>query len=1220
MTWTEQQKKVIELRNRNILVSAAAGSGKTAVLVERIIQKIMDQQHPINIDELLIVTFTKAAAGEMRERIGKAIEAKKSEDNKNTHLQKQSALLNNAQITTIDSFCLYVIRNYFHTIELDPAFRIAEEAELTLLKSDVIAKLLEERYEEADEDFLTFIESYAAGKSDEPIEDLILQLYQFSMSYPWPEEWLEQRVQDFELTNFKEIEEKAWMIELLRRIQLLLENAKTINTQAIAICTSPNGPTPYLDALQSDQELIDFLITKKTYEEYYEVFHQIDYVRLSTKKAADVSEEKKELVKNLRSQYKDLLKEIALDYFYQTPSEMLTDMQAVARPMKMLIGLTKDFILHLKSAKEEVNLLDFNDLEHYALQILVDHDHENAPTSAANDLCEQFEEIMIDEYQDSNLVQEYILKSISKESKGHNNLFMVGDVKQSIYKFRLARPELFMDKYDKYTTEDSPMQKIELSKNFRSREQVLTSANDIFHKIMVKEFGGIEYNDEVALYPGATYPVLEPIEAGHEVIDVCQTELLMVDLKEMKEEGLEDSEAFELSNRELEARAIAQRIQEILKDPHFKVSDKGELRAANYRDIVILLRTMSNWSEVFLEQLSAAGVPCYTDTQSGYFQTIEVKTMINFLRILDNPQQDIPMVGILYSPIANLSSAELAVLKTEYGEALKDQKKRSMYDCARLCALQENGSLSEKLCAFFTIYDDLKTKTQYMSVHELIQNIYHKTGYDLFVFAMAAGQQRRDNLMMLIQHAVKFEQTSFHGLFQFIRYVERLLKFEVDYGEAASIGENDNAVRIMSIHKSKGLEFPIVFLGGMGKSFNHMDAREKILFHPDYGIGPECIDTMLRTKIPTLLKRVIARKLVLDNLAEELRVLYVALTRAKEKLIMVGTVKDVDKEREKWQQATLCAKQQLMISTLMKANNYFSFVGPTVLEAKSVSIHCIKISDLETLEKNKQIKLQRKEEELAGKHYTKMKDPELKQQLIQLISYQYPYQQLAKLPIKTTVSELKKIGQHVDEEMSAIMKEVQEEMTALVLAEPTLPAFLKKEEKLKGSDYGTMIHKIMECISFSQTRTVKEVSQVTDQLIQKGVFTRESIQKISLSLVEGFLSSSLCERIRKADEKGLLFKEQQFVLGVPANQLNETYQGDDLVLIQGIVDLYFEEDGEIVLVDYKTDRLREDGEQILIQRYQKQLDYYALAINRLTDKKVKEKIIYSFALQKEILL
>jgi ATP-dependent helicase/nuclease subunit A len=738
---------------------------------------------------------------------------------------------------------------------------------------------------------------------------------------------------------------------------------------------------------------------------------------------------------------------------------------------------------------------------------------------------------------------------------------------------------------------------------------------------MREKFGGIEYKEEVWLYTGATYPELEMVEIEQTLTDLNQTELIIVDLKETEEVlSEEDSEVFELTNRELEARAIANRIHQLVKDPNFKVNDKEGLRKATYRDVVILLRTMSNWSETFIEQLSAAGIPCYSDTQSGYFQTLEIKTMLNFLRVLDNPQQDVPMTAVLYSPIANLSSTELAILKTEYGKGLVENKKVGMYEVARICASQEQGELSEKLKKFFLLYDELKEKIAYLSVHELIQEIYQKTGYDLFVFAMPAGQQRRNNLMMLVQHAIKFEQSSFHGLFQFIRYVERLLKYEIDYGEASSIGENDNAVRIMSIHKSKGLEFPVVFLGGMGKSFNNMDSREKILFHPDYGIGPESIDTTFRTKIPTLLKRTIARKLVLDNLAEELRVLYVALTRAKEKLIMVGTAKDAKKELDKFRQASLGSKEHLMFTTLMKANSYFAFVGPAVLDIDSVRISCIPITELEAIERDKQIEMEGKVEDLSKENFTSIQDPELKQQLLGILHFQYPYQQQAKLPIKTTVSELKKLGQQVDEELSAILREVQEELTTLILPEPTLPAFLKKEEAMKGSYRGTMIHKIMECMNFSATTTMKDITQIVEQLTSKGVFEQENITQISLKPIENFLHSSLCHRIRKAEQLGILYKEQQFVLGIPANEVKAEYQSEDVVLIQGIIDLYFEEEDYIVLVDYKTDRIGEGEEHVLLQRYQKQMDYYAMAIERLTTKPVKEKIIYSFALQKEIYL
>ncbi len=1212
MTWTTQQKKVIDLRNRNILVSAAAGSGKTAVLVERILEKIMAKENPINIDQLLIVTFTKAAASEMRERIGKAIEKKVLEEPDNTHLQKQMTLLYNAQITTIDSFCLYVIRNYFHTIDLDPSFRIADEAELTLLRSDVIQELLEERYEEGDEDFLNFIECYSASKSDAPIEDLILKLYQFSMSYPYPEEWLIKRVEDFQISTMAELNQTEWMKDLLHQIKLLLMDARNINTEALKLCASPNGPEAYIQALMSDQELLDSLYNINTYEEYHKALNPITFARLSTKKVPDVDEDKKELVKSLRNQCKEILKDLADDYFYQTPEEMISDMTKVAKPMTILVDLVQSFLIKLRSAKEEANLVDFSDLEHFALQILVDHrDGGISPTPAAIDLSEQFEEIMIDEYQDSNLVQEFILTSISRERAGQPNLFMVGDVKQSIYKFRLARPELFMEKYNTYSDDDSKAQKIELSMNFRSRDEVLTSVNHIFYKIMRESLGGIEYTDKVALYTGASFPEQERAK-------VNQTEILMIDMNmDDLELSQEDSQTLELTSREIEARAIAARIKRLINED-FQVASSGTLRNLKYSDIVILLRTMSNWSETFVEQLLAEGIPCFSDTQTGYFQTLEVKTILNFLRILDNPKQDIPMMAVLYSPIGKLSSNELGMVRTLVGPSKTENKKYSLYEAARLCVSVDHQELADKLTSFFEMYDALREKSTFLSVHELIQEIYQVTGYDLYVYAMPAGEVRRSNLNMLIQHAITFEQSSYHGLFQFIRYVERLLKYEIDYGEASSVGENDNAVRIMSIHKSKGLEFPVVFLGGMGKSFNNMDAREKIVFHPDYGIGPECIDVETRTKIPTLMKRAIQGKLVLDNLGEELRILYVALTRAKEKVIMIGTVKDAQKELQKWQQARLLADNQMMFQTLTKATNYFSLVGPASLEDDTITLETILLTQLEMMEEDKQIELSKKEEQLSAKKFQSMKNKALKQELESRIAYEYPYKKQVNLPIKTTVSELKKLGSDIEEEVSAVLKEIQEETTAFIQGEPTIPNFLKKEVELKGADKGTIVHKIMECATFTKIRTYEDLKQLVEQLVQSSILEEHSIKNISLKQLVPFFQSTICDRMRKAQENNKLFKEQQFVLGIEANRIKDSYEGDDIVLIQGVIDVFFEEEDGFVLLDYKTDRVSEGEEELLVSRYHKQLEYYALAIERMHNRPVKEKVIYSFALQKSI--
>lgn len=1246
MTWTTDQQKVIDLRNRNILVSAAAGSGKTAVLVERIITMITKEDSKTNIDNLLIVTFTKAAAGEMRERIGAAIEKKVMEQPENTHLQKQLTLIHTAQITTIDSFCLYVIRNYFHMIDLDPSFRIADDAELTLLKSDVIGELLEEQYEQGSEEFLAFVESYASVKSDSVLEDFILQLYEFSMSYPWPEEWLTSMGKNFDIQDLGELQETPWMKKVMEYIETVLMDARELNELALSVCREADGPMAYMDALLSDQDLLDNLRGLKSYEEYSESLEDIKYARLSTKKQEGVSEEKKELVKALRAKMKDIITGLNKDFFFQSCDEMLADMQAVKVPVNKLIELTLDFKERFTKKKQEKNLLDFHDLEHYALKILVDKkDGELIPSQAAIDLSEQFDEIMIDEYQDSNLVQETILNSISRERIGEPNVFMVGDVKQSIYKFRLARPELFMEKYETYETTDSKYQRIDLHKNFRSRDIVLDSVNEICKKIMTKRLGGIEYDADAALYPGANY--INPEASGElsnteESIttedyltteETFETELLVFDsenaeLDSEDEDGDSSNEEGQMEGgqiegsiqevfgaRELEARAIASRIKELVDvDKGLLINDKGSLRRARYSDIVILLRTMAGWSEVFTDTLMLEGIPAYSDIQSGYFQTLEVKTILNMLRILDNPRQDIPFAAILYSKIVGINSEGLAKLRVEnYGKEI-DAKKMPLYELARLYA--EVGSdelIKEKIQKFFMIYDELRGMVSYTSIHQLLLEIYKMTGYDTFVLSMPSGEKRKANLDMLVQRAIAFEASSYHGLFQFIRYIERLLKYEIDYGEALDSGANDDTVRIMSIHKSKGLEFPIVILAGMGKQFNNSDTRAKIVLHADYGIGPECIDYKLRTKSPTLLKRAIQRTSILDNLGEELRILYVALTRAKEKLIMVGTVKGSEKTEQKWRQEAMLSTEVLPFSTLASARTYFDFVGPVVMNEEKIRYRVLNNNDLMQIEEKKQRDNEELKQTLDSFDVTKIQNEEIYDALKNELNFKYQFEREASLPIKTTVSELKKLS--MEEEEAVLAEYVVENSVKNTI----VPKFLKQEEVVVGAVRGTLYHRVLESISFEKINTKEDVIKEIENLVTKKIISEVEYQQIDKTMLAKFFATDIGIRMCNAAREGKLVKEQQFVLGIPSSEMYDDLDGEEIILIQGIIDAYFEEDGEYVLIDYKTDYVpKVNGEDILIKKYQKQLEYYKRALQQITGKQVKEQIIFSFTLLKEI--
>lgn len=1228
--WTEEQKKVIYLRNRNILVSAAAGSGKTAVLVERIIKRITSDDPAIDIDKMLIVTFTNAAAAQMRERIAKAIEKKIQREPENAHLQKQMTLIHNAQITTIHSFCLNVIKNHFHEIDLEPGFRIGDEAELKLLRGDIFEQVLEESYGQKEEKFLQFIESYATGRSDGGIEEIVLQLYEFSRSYPWPKEWLEQCLRTFEVETVEELQQQEWMEELCDYIERMLKEAAEKIRAGIQICQSPNGPYPYEDALREDCIFVDELLAKKEYFRWYQKLSQLSWKRLSAKKDLSIDEEKKNQVKHLREEIKKIITDIKKQFFYQEPEQMLEDMQRVAPVMEALVELTLSFSDAYKAAKEEKKIIDFNDLEHFALHILVEKQEEKiVPSKTAIEYSEEFEEILIDEYQDSNLVQETILNSISKERFGMPNVFMVGDVKQSIYKFRLARPELFMEKYNHYTLTDGKYQRIDLSKNFRSREIVLNSINYIFRRIMHQFLGNIEYDEEASLHPGASFP--EPKE---ENINISTTsELLLVTEEAAPSEEEIEEEALELSIKELEARAVVERIKELTDAENgiFVLDEETkEYRRCRLGDIVILLRTMSGWAEVFVEQCMAAGIIACTDTQSGYFSATEVQNVLNYLKILDNPRQDIPLAAVLHSPFGGFDNREMAVIRSRfpqcefyealelYGEYAFSSKEEMKESCIE-------ASLSEKINHFLERMERFREKVPYTPLYQLLEEIYEETKYLDYVTVMPAGEQRRENLKMLVQKAIAFESGSYSGLFQFNCYIEKLQKYEIDFGEANLQDGSENAVHIMSIHKSKGLEFPVVFVSGMGKMFNQQDTRGKLALHPEMGIGPDYIDPKLRQKTATLVKKVMQKQMLLENLGEELRVLYVALTRAKEKLIMTGYVKRLREQMEIWEQQNYTDRESLSYTQISGAKNYLDWVGSCLVGAKDHSVD-IKIISLEQLSKREtigQLIQEMKREELTKWEKDIIYHQGLKEMLEKKDSYEYPFVTEEKMKNKITVSELKRLSHLEMENAGEILEAVTWEATEETeqIEEIPKPKFMQATEQPSGTGLGTLYHKIFELLPIDKISTKEEVASIIDSMAEKGRIKEVDRKYISVQKVWKFVSSALGKRVAEAQRKQKVWREQPFVMGVPAKEIYQLEHSEELVLVQGMIDLYFEEEEELVLVDYKTDRVqRENGETVLKQRYHTQLEYYEKALEQLTGKRVKETVIYSVSLGRAISL
>lgn len=1217
MTWTKEQQQVIALRDRNLLVSAAAGSGKTAVLVERIVQKVLDTNHPVDIDRMLVVTFTKAAAAEMRERVSQAIEQRLEAEPENSRLQRQATLVHNAQITTIDSFCLYVVRNYFQTIDLEPSFRIADPGELELLKADVAQEVLEQCYQEKSEGFLRLADRYATAKSDAALVDFMLRLYDFSQSYPWPEKWLETLPDFYRLSaQMQRLEEQAWMRGLLGYLKNMMAGLSSRMQEAQALCMDPDGPQMYLAAIEDDLRQLAQLCACRSYEEYSSCLVGLSFTKLGVNRKYDGSKEKQEQVKNIRKMVKDTLSKIQASYFYQEPQQMLADIGTILPDVEALAQLVQTFTEAYQTKKQERNLLDFSDLEHFALRILADAQTKE-PKAAAKELREVYEEIMIDEYQDSNYVQETILKAVSREALGENNIFMVGDVKQSIYRFRLARPELFIDKYKTYTTHDSSRQKIDLHKNFRSRTEVVEAVNHIFFQIMQEDIGNVAYDQQAALYAGASYPQPEQPQ-------MFQCELL---LAQASPEELE--QAHMTSWQEMEARMVAARIHELLETQLVTDRESGQLRKACCKDIVILLRSVSGWADTFLKVLTDAGIPAHTASKAGYFGTVEIQTILSMLALLDNPLQDIPAAAVLASPIGGMSGEELARIRTASKEhfyflALEDfVQAYSQEECMRVqTQLHQKGDEKEdssdrqlyrKAAAFLKMYKKLRRLTPYTPIHKLIQIVLQETGYASYMQAMRAGRQRRANMDMLLEKAIAYEKTSYKGLFHFVRYIEKLKKYEIDFGEADITSENEDVVRIMSIHKSKGLEFPVVFVSGLGKQFNRQDIRSRLILHPEHGIGLDFIDPERRIRRPGLIKKVLEHEIGMENLGEELRVLYVALTRAKEKLFLTGAVKE--KEELAKVQTSCLSEQPMNYFARYHAASCLDWVIPCI--ASRPDIYETRIYQTEEL--HLQEAVETAIERLDGKQVKSLyrtADPKLCRQLDEKLSWKYPYAADTDLKTKISVTELKR-RQHMVLEDAAPPQESWFEREQ----ESRIPAFLRTqmEQENLGALRGSAVHKVLEEVDFVRSsQSSDRIADIHDQIGRMFAaqrITQEMKELVSVEMLAPFLENPIALRMAAAQQREELYKEQPFVMGLPASEI---YGGasEELVLIQGIVDAYWLEEDALVILDYKTDQV--SSAKQLTDRYQIQLDLYARALQKATGKRLKEKLIYSFSLQKVV--
>jgi len=1266
-TWTDDQWEAIVTGGRNVLVAAAAGSGKTAVLVERIIRKI---SLSTDVDRLLVATFTKAAAAEMKDRIRLALEKRLAADPGNEHLRRQLALMGRASITTLHSFCLDVIRRYYPLIGLDPGFRIANETESELMRLDVLDELFEHRYSgeaEGSGDFLTLADRYGGERGDEPLYQLVQGLYDFAQSHPWPELWLTETAGAFEVASLDELEASDWIASLKEDALLSLDGAIAQLRQALELAHRPAGPAPYASTLEEDlhmvQELRD-MVQSTAWRHWASPFRAAEFGRLKAMRGDDYDKSLQEGTKELRESAKKLVGGLANELFGRDPEQFLEELASLAPLMRTLSELVIDFGRRYEAAKRAKGLLDFGDLEHYCLRILRDTSSTPdriVPSVAALDYQGMFDEILLDEYQDTNMVQEAIVSLIERPGKG--NRFMVGDVKQSIYRFRLAEPNLFLAKYKAYQAQSglldsSPTgQRIDLARNFRSRREVVDGVNGVFRSIMRESVAEMDYDDRAELVAGASYPA--PLQPGS-----CNIRFAVLDrgtgsaedgdagdddsYGDEQEDALQRAEELaELNVAQLEARWIARQLSELV-GSGYQVYDgkRGGYRPMEWRDVVILLRATKQWSPILIEELQAKGIPAYAELSSGYFEATEVETMLSILRVIDNPHQDIPLAATLRSPVFAITAEELARIRIHAACA-------SYYDAllqaAGSEAMPESSRL--KLARFLEQLEGWRSEARQGSLADLLWRIYRDTGYYDFVGGLPGGTQRQANLRALHDRARQYEATSFRGLFRFLRFIERMRESGGDLGTARAASEGEDVVRIMSIHKSKGLEFPVVFVAGMGKLFNQQDTRTSFLKHKELGFGPRFVDPELRISYPTLPFLAIRKKLKMELLAEEMRILYVALTRPKEKMFLVGTVADSAKAMNRWL-AALDESGGVTDYHVASARTYLDWVGPLVAnklaaqseeqsaegtaEPASIGIHDWEsgivpslllggeaAAALETDYAEDGVRQLRME---AIQSLALIEDVPAEDELRTRMEWSYPHQSAQGIAAKTSVTEMKRLHAEPleDAELLQAVQEasiMQEAEQAAAAAQSggsgsyTLrlrrPAFME-EKSLTAAEKGSVHHLLMQHLPLSDAVDKGAIEAALDSMVAKRLLTAKQAEVIDPAAILAFYESELGRRLVKAD---WVRREVPFSCMFPASRVygqRDSGLDDEPILIQGVIDCLFEDSSGITLLDYKTDRIYLKDWELAAERHRFQLELYGEAIEAVLNRKVDEKYVYFF--------
>ncbi len=1240
--WTPEQLDAIEKRDKQILVAAAAGSGKTSVLVERIIRRVTNPADPVDVDRLLVVTFTNGAAAEMRERIGRAIGAALEQNPGSSHLRRQLALLQRAAISTIHSFCLDIIRQYFYYLDLDPSFRVMDETESALLQLDVLEDVLESRYAAGDHGFLHLVDCYGGSKDDGGIQDLVLEVYKFSRSTPDPVAWLNALPEAFDIPGDVDVDGLPWFRVLVECVRNEIAATRGLVEVAAGLCRRPGGPAPYLDALEKDLELIAGLTAAcdNGWDAIGLKFGELSFARLARCRKDEADAGLVEQVKKLRDTVKRKLQGLKNRYFHRPAAELLADLRQLKTAAETLAGLVGEFAASYHKAKLERAVVDFNDLEYYALQILSSGKSVTGapqPSAVALGIRKRYLEVLVDEYQDINAVQETILNLISG-GDGGPGLFMVGDVKQSIYRFRLAEPGLFLAKYELFSTEPGAGRLVNLARNFRSRRGVVDAVNYLFRRVMSRAVGELDYDDRAQLVYGGEYPV-PPVE--NDDLDTVELHLVETSGEEQPGEAPGDYRAGEEEPGEvpgeleeepdalqLEARVVARRIIQLV-ESGYPVYDRAEnkYRPVTFRDVVVLMRATTGRANTFVEEFQRLGVPVYAELATGYFEAAEVEMILSLLKVIDNPRQDIPLAAVLRSPAAGFNSEDMAQIRLYGGGG-------EFYDALLKVKKEGPGELSRRVAVFLRRLEGWRTIARQQSLQSLIWTLYRDTGYYDYVGGLPGGSQRQANLRALYHRAGQFEATAYRGLFRFLRFIERLRRGEGDMGTARSLGENENVVRVMSVHKSKGLEFPVVIVAGLGKKFNFTGLNSSVLLHRELGLGPQMVDPEKRITYPTIAKLAVREKLKAEWLAEEMRLLYVAMTRAKEKLILVGSVSGLANRSTRWCGTAGAGDGPLPEWLTSQADNCLDWICP-VLAGHPAGVLLRKLAGVD--EATGASGKEDSSRWLLTLHYGKDPEPESQpgvpvkyrdavrelvpvpfagpraKEVSSRLEWVYPYSQLRGIPARATVTGLQ-AGLPGTGDTGL---EARENRQPIKAATALKPAFIQQRKGLDAAGRGQALHLVMQLLNLEGDLSADGIRDQLALLVDREQLTPEQAAAVNPEAVAEFYYSPLGRRVLAGRR---VFRELPFTLALPVGDI---YPGihrkhpcdrEETILVQGIIDCLVEENDGLVVLDYKTDRYTPETLAELVERYRPQVELYAKAAETLTGMPVIARYIYLFYL------